>query len=103
MSNKQYCVYILTNIHNTVLYTWVTNDLYRRCLEHRSGKGSIFTNKYHISKLVYFDCCGDIQIAINCEKQIKAGSRQNKIDLINSTNPDWNDLFKELFDDAKTK
>ena len=97
MAEKQYCVYIMTNNYNTVLYTGVTNDLQRRVLEHKSGKGSAFTSKYNIKKLVYFEVTNDINAAIACEKQIKAGSRQKKFDLINSMNPKWNDLFEELF------
>ena len=87
----------MTNKYNTVLYTGVTNDLQRRILEHKSGKGSAFTSKYNIKKLVYFEVTNDINAAIAREKQIKAGSRQKKIDLINSLNPEWNDLFEELF------
>ena len=97
MSDKQYCVYIMTNAHNTALYTGVTNDLQRRVLEHRVGEGGAFTKKYNISKLVYFECGDDINSAIFREKQIKAGSRQKKIDLVNSINPEWNDLFDEYF------
>jgi len=97
MRERQYCFYIMTNAHNTVLYTGVTNNLHRRVLEHRSGKGSGFTKKYNITKLVYFECGDDISIAIYREKQIKAGSRRKKIDLINSINPEWNDLFEEYF------
>ncbi len=87
----------MTNNYNTVLYTGVTNDLQRRVLEHKSGKGSAFTSKYNIKKLVYFEATNDIHAAIVREKQIKAGSRQKKFDLINSMNPKWNDLFAELF------
>jgi len=97
MSERQYFVYIMTNAHNTVLYTGVTNDLHRRVLQHRSGKGGGFTKKYNITKLVYFECGDDINIAIYREKQIKAGSRRKKVDLINSINPDWKDLFEEYF------
>lgn len=97
MSNRQYCVYMMSNAHNTVLYTDVTNDLQRRVLEHKSGKGSKFTNKYNATKLVYFECGDDVNTAIFREKQIKAGSRKKKIDLINSINPKWNDLFDEFF------
>jgi putative endonuclease len=96
MSDRQYCVYILTNSHNTVLYTGVTNDLQRRVMEHRAGKGSSFTNKYNLSKLVYFECGNDINAAIFREKQIKAGSRKRKIVLIESINPTWKDLFEEM-------
>ena len=97
MSDKQYCVYIMANAHNTVLYTGVTNDLQRRILEHKADKGSSFTKKYNISKLVYFECGDDINAAIFREKQIKAGSRHKKIELVNSINPEWNDLFEEYF------
>jgi putative endonuclease len=87
----------MTNAHHTVLYTGVTNDLCRRVSEHKSGKGSAFVRKYNITKLVYFESGDDINIAIAREKQIKAGSRQKKIDLINSTNPKWEDLFDVYF------
>ncbi len=96
MRDKQYCVYIMANDHNTVLYTGVTNDLQRRVSEHRGGKGW-FTKKYNVTKLVYFEYGDDINAAILREKQIKAGSRQKKIDLINSTNAEWKDLFDEFF------
>ena len=97
MTEKQYCVYIMTNANNTTLYTGVTNNLQRRVLEHRSGKGSGFTRAYNLVKLVYFECGDDINSAILREKQIKGGSRRKKIDLINSLNPDWKDLFEEYF------
>ncbi|NOH03087.1 MAG: GIY-YIG nuclease family protein [Chloroflexi bacterium] len=88
----------MTNAHNTVLYTGVTNDLQRRVLEHKSGKGSKFVSKYNVTKLVYFECGDDVNAAIFREKQIKAGSRGKKIELVNSMNPEWKDLFEEYFD-----
>lgn len=97
MSDRQYCVYIMTNAHNTVLYTGVTNNLQRRVMEHKSGEGSKFTKKYNLTKLVYYESGDDINAAITREKQIKAGSRKKKIDLINSINPEWNDLFNVYF------
>jgi putative endonuclease len=93
---KQYCVYILTNQNNTVLYTGVTNNLKRRVLEHKQNQGSIFTRKYKVHKLVYYEVTMDINAAIFREKQIKAGSRQKKIDLVNSMNKDWVDLYEEI-------
>jgi putative endonuclease len=75
----------------------VTNDLQRRVLEHREGKGGVFTKKYNVHKLVYFENGEDVSAAIFREKQIKAGSRQKKIDLINSINPEWKDLFETYF------
>lgn len=89
---KRYFVYILTNIHNTVLYTGVTNDLCRRIGEHRAGRGSEFTRKYKVGKLVYYEEGDNINIAIAREKQIKGGSRKKKLDLINAFNPEWKDL-----------
>ena len=97
MSERQYFVYIMTNANNTVLYTGVTNNLYRRVLEHRSGKGGVFTSKYKVNKLIYCESGDDINAAILREKQIKGGSRQKKIDLVNSMNPEWKDLFEEFF------
>ena len=97
MTDKEYCVYIMTNRYNTVLYIGVTNNLQRRVLEHRSGKGGAFTSKYHITKLVYFEMTDDVTAAIAREKQLKSGSRNKKVDLINSINPEWKDLFEEYF------
>ena len=90
---KEYFVYLMSNFHNTVIYTGVTNDLLRRVHEHKNGKGGIFTRRYKITKLVYYESGFDINAAIAREKQIKAGSRQKKIDLINSINPNWDDLY----------
>ena len=97
MQDRQYCVYIMTNFHNTTLYTGVTNILQRRVLEHREGEGSSFTKRYNLTKLIYFECGNDVETAIFREKQIKAGSRQKKIDLVNQMNPEWKDLYEEYF------
>ena len=101
MSDRQYCVYIMTNAHHTVLYTGVTNDLQRRVLDHREGK-TAFTKKYNVTKLVFFECGDDISVAIAREKQIKGGSRQKKLELINSLNPEWKDLYEEHFGGSVT-
>lgn len=93
---KQYYIYILTNKHNTVLYTGVTSNLERRVHEHKSGTGSAFSRRYHADKLVYYEIFGDSATAIAREKQIKAGSRQKKIDLVNSMNAEWRDLYEEI-------
>ena len=100
MKENQYFVYIMTNQDHTVLYTGVTNNLLRRVIEHRSGKGGAFSKKYKLYSLVYFEVGDDISIAISREKQIKGGSRQKKIELINSINPDWEDLFEEYFSNS---
>ena len=93
---NQYCVYIMTNTHHTVLYTGVTNDLARRVYEHKNGLGGIFTKKYNIQKLVYYEVGEDVKTVIAREKQIKGGSRKKKIELINSKNPEWKDLYEEI-------
>jgi putative endonuclease len=94
---REYCVYIMTNAYDTVLYTGVTNNLQRRVLEHKNGKGNAFTKRYNINKLVYFEVTNRVEEAIFREKQTKGGSRQRKIDLINNMNPGWKDLFSEYF------
>ncbi len=93
---KQYYVYILTNPHHTTLYTGVTNDLVRRVYQHKQGLGSVFTRKYNVHKLVYYEMGNDVHAALTREKQIKAGSRQKKLDLINAQNPEWKDLYEEI-------
>jgi len=94
---KQPCVYIVTNWKHTVLYTGVTSDLARRVTEHKAKVGGKFTSRYNLNKLVFVEPTYRMEDAIAREKQIKAGSRQNKIDLITSFNPDWADLFEEYF------
>jgi putative endonuclease len=91
-----YHVYILSNLSGTTLYTGVTNDLLRRVQEHRDGTNNGFTKRYGVDRLVYFEQGDEVAGAIEREKQIKAGSRQKKLDLINTTNPTWRDLFDEL-------
>lgn len=94
--NKQYFVYIMTNRNNTTLYTGITNDLKRRVYEHKEKMVSGFTKKYNISKLVYYEVFADPENAILREKQIKGGSRQKKIELINNLNEEWRDLYQQI-------
>ena len=89
---RQYWVYIMTNCRNTVLYTGVASNLTRRVEEHKSKKIKGFTQKYNVDKLVFAECFPYIEYALMAEKKIKAGSRQKKIDLVKSINPE----FKEL-------
>ena len=84
----------MTNRKNIVLYTGVTNNLRRRVYEHKEKLVKGFTKKYNITKLVYCEVFDRIEDAIMREKQIKGGSRQKKIDLINSMNKDWRDLYE---------
>ena len=94
--SKRFFVYILSNKSNTVLYTGVTNDLARRAYEHRKHQVDGFTKKYQVYKLVYFEEFGDIRDALVREKQIKAGSKAKKRELVNSVNPKWRDMYKTL-------
>jgi len=94
--SKQYFVYIMANKNNTVLYTGITSDLKKRVYEHREKLVSGFTKKYNVSKLVYYEMYRDPENAILREKQIKAGSRQKKIDRINIMNRKWLDLYEEI-------
>jgi len=94
--SKQYYVYIMTNKNNRVLYTGITNDLKRRVYEHKEKFVAGFTKKYNVSKLVYYEVFEDPENAILREKQIKAGSRQKKINLIETINKEWRDLYGEL-------
>jgi putative endonuclease len=94
--NQQYFVYILTNLRNTVLYTGVTNDLLRGVYEHREKLIPGFTEKYNVSKLVFYEAATDVRASIAREKQIKAGSRSKKIVLIEGMNPKWQDLYQAL-------
>jgi putative endonuclease len=93
---RQYYVYILTNPRKTVLYTGVTNDLRRRVWEHQTRQVRGFTAKYHCSRLVMYEVFQDPYNAITREKQIKAGSRRRKFELIERMNPTWRDLAGTL-------
>ena len=86
-------VYILTNKTHTVLYTGVTSNLANCLYQHRTGQfTNSFTYRYNVKKFVYFEEFDQIKIAIVREKQIKGGSREKKINLINCFNPEWKDL-----------
>ena len=74
----------------------MTNDLKRSVYEHKEKLIDGFTKKYNVNKLVYFAATNNVSSAIQREKQIKAGSRKKKIDLINSMNSEWKDLFNEV-------
>lgn len=91
------CVYILTNFENNVLYIGVTSELFFRAKEHRDKLYTkSFTAKYNLFKLVYFKQFITIEEAIAEEKRLKNWKRQWKINLINSSNPNWDDLFYEI-------
>ena len=92
----QYYVYLATNRDHTVIYTGVTKDLRRRIYEHHHGTIDGFTTRYRVGKLLYFEIFGNPYSAISREKQIKAESRQRKLDLIAKLNPGWRDLWVEI-------
>lgn len=86
----------MTNKVNTVIYTGVTSDLQKRVYEHKEKMVEGFTKRYNVNKLVYYELADTIEEAIAREKKIKGGSRKKKIDLINSMNPNFKDLYYEL-------
>lgn len=90
-------IYIITNKNNTTLYIGVTSNLPNRIIAHKEKRyqGS-FSARYNLNKLVYYEQFQMIGDAIGREKQLKAGSRKAKIDLIESINPTWLDLFDEI-------
>lgn len=93
---KQYCVYILTNKNNSVLYIGVTGNLQRRIYEHKNKIIEGFTSKYNLSKLVYFEQTENAISALNREKQLKNWHREWKNNLISKFNPKWIDLLDNL-------
>ena len=95
---KSLCAaYIMSNRNNNVLYVGSTRNLPGRTKKHKTKyyKNS-FSARYNTDKLVYYELFESIKDAVNREKQIKAGSRQKKINLINSMNPNWKDLYNDL-------
>ena len=89
-------VYVLTNSRRTVFYVGVTQNLPRRIEEHSQGQGSLFTSKYKLKQLVYFEGFEWIQDAVHREKQLKKWHRSWKVDLISNFNPKWQDLTHEV-------
>ncbi len=96
MNNRVSYVYIMFNFRNGTLYTGVTNNLIRRVWEHKSKTVDGFTKKYNVDKLGYYEIFADITDAIQREKQIKGGSRKAKLNLIETMNPNWEDLYYKL-------
>jgi putative endonuclease len=98
--SKEYLfyVYILSNKSRTVLYVGFTNNIVRRIMEHRTGLGSVFSAKYNLGYLIYYEKFGSVHQAIFREKEIKKWSRKKKYDLIENNNPKFKDLSVEIFD-----
>jgi putative endonuclease len=93
---KNYYVYILASSRNGTLYIGVTNDLERRIYEHKNNLVEGFTKQYKVHALVFFESTGDIESAITKEKSLKKYSRKDKLKLIESINPNWEDLSLEF-------
>ncbi|GAA4356893.1 GIY-YIG nuclease family protein [Kangiella marina] len=93
---KEYYVYIMASKKGGVIYIGVTGNLVKRAYQHRKGLVEGFTKKYQVKKLVYFESSNDINDCLRREKQLKAWRRQWKVTLIESSNPEWNDLSVEI-------
>ena len=93
---KRPAIYIMASKRNGTLYTGVTSDLAKRIYQHKNAVTPGFGHRYDCKILVYYEMHDDMLGAITREKQIKAGSRKKKIVLIESVNPEWNDLYAEL-------
>ena len=93
---RSYYVYILASKRNGTLYIGVTNNLAARITAHRRGKGSVFTKKYGVTRLVHIEPYADVRDAIAREKALKKWNRGWKLRLIEESNPDWDDLFETL-------
>ena len=92
-------IYIVTNKYNNTYYIGVTSNLPKRILEHVEKRyQNSFSARYNLNKLVYYEQFQMIGDAIAREKQLKAGSRANKVSLIHSINPNWIDLYEEIKD-----
>ena len=93
---RNYYVYILCSDRNGTLYIGVTNNLSRRIYEHKNKLVKGFTQKYNADRLVYYEVCENIVVAIEREKQIKGWSRKKKNDLVNPFNPERIDLYQSI-------
>ncbi|MDP8228914.1 MAG: GIY-YIG nuclease family protein [Candidatus Electryoneaceae bacterium] len=91
-----YYIYILAGMQNGTLYIGVTRNLIKRVYEHRNGMVAGFTKKYSVKLLVYYESTENVNAAIVREKQLKKWERQWKLDLIESVNPHWDDLYDEI-------
>jgi putative endonuclease len=94
MAERTYSVYIMASRRNGTLYIGVTNNLAWRAHQHRTGAGSAFTTKYRVRMLVWCEHHFDVNEAIAREKQLKHWERRWKLELIEATNPDWQDLYE---------
>ncbi len=96
MDGSQFCVYIMTDEQHSLLYTGRTGNLKRRITQHRSGNGGVFTRRYNLIKLVYYEEVKDDGAARVREKQIKRSSKKQRLGLIERMNPKWVDLYDQI-------
>ncbi len=97
MNNKNPAIYILASQKNGTLYIGVTSNLYTRIWQHKNKLIDGFSKTHNICMLVYYEMFDNMESAITREKQLKGGSRAKKLKLIESMNPNWNDLYETLF------
>jgi len=93
---KRPCVYLLASKRHGTLYVGVTSNLVQRAWQHKEGVVEGFTSKYGVKTLVWYELHPTMESAITREKQIKAGNRNKKIQLIEAMNPDWRDLYTDI-------
>ena len=96
MESSEFYVYIMTDAQHSLLYTGRTGNLKRRVAQHRTGNGGVFTRRYSLSRLVYYEIVESDSDARKREKQIKHVSKRQRVKLIESINPEWEDLFNNL-------
>lgn len=94
--SKVWYIYIMTNNKGWTLYIWVSSNLVQRIYQHKEWLIEWFTKRYWLKNLVYYEECSTMENAIIREKQLKWGSRQQKIDLIESNNKEWKDLYDQI-------
>ena len=94
---KEPCVYILASKKNGTLYIGVTSSLQARVWQHKEKRRPDFTSSHDVNQLVWFEVHGSMDSAILREKQLKAASRQERLNLVKQLNPDWSDLYSTLF------
>lgn len=96
MAHKKFYIYILASKPNSTLYVGLTSNLQKRIFEHKNKLIEGFTSKYNVDHLVYYEVYDDFDNAVSKEKNMKAWKRAWKIELIQKSNPDWNDLYNEI-------
>lgn len=94
---NEYFVYILSNKYHNVLYTGVTNNIIKRVYEHKTKVHTGFTSRYNCTVLLWYEKFSDVNVAISREKQLKNWKRVWKNELIEKSNPNWNDLAEKWF------